>query len=52
MYIHAHTHIPEPELVAELVEERAELMWAKKAEPERGVDRGLSSVPESSIWHE
>lgn len=31
----------------ELVEERAELICARKAEPDRGVERGLSSVPES-----
>mmetsp|Transcript_37404 Transcript_37404/g.54910 ORF Transcript_37404/g.54910 Transcript_37404/m.54910 type:complete len:222 (-) Transcript_37404:1917-2582(-) len=31
----------------ELVDERAEFMCAKKAEPDRGVERGLSSVPES-----
>ena len=40
---HMYVHIPEPELV----EERAELICARKAEPDRGVERGLSSVPES-----
>ena len=38
-------HTPEPEFV----EERAELACAKKAEPERGVDRGLSRAPFSDF---
>lgn len=32
-----------------MVEERAELACAKKAEPERGVDRGLSRAPFSDF---